>query len=324
MLAVGTGSGIFLFAERNGRWAQEGRAFEGVAVCDVAADRTSPGKAVAAARETGVFESSKGGYTWTQTADGFDPWSIDVGPDGTAYARTRPSAVYHRPPGESWRPLDLLTDQPSYGTWTFPTPPHLPNIRDIAFSPSKPGGIYGAVEVGGIIASRDGGATWANHREGLHLDVHTIVTAPGDEDVIYAATGRGFYRSFDAGRQWESACDGLASLYTVPLASHPAQPHRLVTSATNGRPRYWRQRATGAEAVIYRSDDGGSRWRSAMTGLPEQLTGEVTAFAVDPSDPDAFFATVLTGQVLAGRSFGDEWTVVADGLPPALAVAKVA
>ncbi len=323
MIVVGTDSGVYRFSEHSGAWSPQGSALDGMPVFGLASDLTTPGRVLAAAREVGVFESLDAGVTWEQTASDIDPWSIDVSADGTAYAGTRPSAVYHQPPGGEWGPLNLLEQQPAYGSWTFPVPPHLPNIRDVAFSPSDHRTIYAAVEVGGLLVSTDGGATWDNHREGVHLDIHSISTAPGEEDVVYAATGRGFYRSFNAGRQWEPACEGLNGLYLVPIVANTANPHTLITSATNGRPRYWRTRDSGAEAVIYRSTDGGSRWSPAMGGLPEQLTGAVAGLAVDPANPDALYATLEDGHVYASNSFGDDWTEVANGLPPAHAVTVV-
>jgi hypothetical protein len=325
MIVVGTGSGVHRFIRSGGGWRAEGSALDGVEIADIASDPSRSGRLVAAAREQGIFESDNGGATWTQAAD-VDAWSVAVAADGTAYAGTRPTAIHHREPDGVWEPLNLLVDQPAYDSWTFPTAPHLPNIRGLAFSPRDAHTMYAAVEVGGIIASQDDGATWTNHREGIHLDVHSLVAAPGDsgdEDVLYAATGRGFYRSFNAGAMWEPACDGLLSLYLTPIAAHTADPHTLIVSATQGRPRYWRTRDSGAEATIYRSGDGGGRWQPVMNGLPELLTGAVYGFAVDPTEPGALYAAVGDGQVLASGSFGDEWSVLASGLPPAYAIAVV-
>jgi photosystem II stability/assembly factor-like uncharacterized protein len=321
MIVVGTDSGIYRFSLEGGKWSPQGSALDGVSVFGLASDPTKPGHVLAGARETGIFESFDSGETWEQTAFDVDPWSIDVAPDGTAYAGTRPSAVYYRPPGGEWGPLNTLEDQPAYGSWTFPTAPHLPNIRDVGFSPSDPNTLYAAVEVGGLLVSTNGGASWDNFRESVHQDIHSITVAPGEEDVIYAATGRGFYRSFNAGRQWEPACEGLEGIYLVPIVANTEDPHTLMTAATNGRPRYWRTRDSGAEAVIYRSKDGGSRWAPAMNGLPEQLTGAVEGLAVDRANPGAVYAATQDGHVYASGSFGDEWVEVANGLPPAHAVA---
>jgi photosystem II stability/assembly factor-like uncharacterized protein len=324
MIVVGTDSGIYRFSQEGGAWLPQGSALEGISVFALASDPTTPGRVVAGARQVGIFESFDSGATWEQTAFDLDPWSVDVAADGTAYAGTRPSAVYHRPPGGEWGPLNTLEDQPAYGSWTFPTAPHLPNIRDLAFSPRDDRTMYAAVEVGGLLVSTNGGVTWDNFREGVHQDIHSITVAPGEEDVIYAATGRGFYRSFNGGRQWEPAGEGLSGLYLVPIVANTADPHTLVTASTNGRPRYWRTRDSGAESVILRSTDGGSRWAPAMGGLPEQLVGAVEGLAVDRANSDALYAASQDGHVYASDSFGDEWVEVASGLPPGHAVTATA
>ena len=323
MILVGTDSGVYRFSEHRKAWSPQGSALENTTVCALSSDPTVPGRILAAAREVGIFESLDSGSTWKQVAFDIDPWSIEVSSDGTAYAGTRPTAVYYQPPGSEWTPLNLLQEQPAYGSWTFPVAPHLPNIRDLRFSPSDDRTIYAAVEVGGLLVSTDRGATWVNYREGVHLDIHCIAIATGEQDVIYAATGRGFYRSFDAGKHWEAACDGLNGLYVVPVVAHTLVPHTLVTSATNGRPRYWRTRESGAEAVIYRSTDGGSRWIPTMGGLPEQLTAAVAGLAVNPANPDALYAALEDGHVYASNSFGDNWVEVASGLPQAHAVTAI-
>ena len=175
-----------------------------------------------------------------------------------------------------------------------------------------------------MIASRDGGNTWVELREGLHLDVHAIACTPGEgADVLHAVTGQGFFRSQDAGRTWESACIGFASLYLAPLAVHPDRPKVLLTAATQGRPRYWRGRTGGACATIYRSENGGTTWEAVMGGLPETLPGAVEVLAVEPGDVDTVYAGTADGKVLVSRSLGNSWSVLAEGLPPVHALAVV-
>src|SRR6266508_1914971 len=41
----------------------------------------------------------------------------------------------------------------------------------------------------------------------------------------------------------------------------------LISAATCGRPRHWRDRLEGAASTIYRSTDGGTHWEPSMEGL---------------------------------------------------------
>ena len=67
-------------------------------------------------------------------------------------------------------------------------------------------------------------------------------------------------------------------MYTVTMANDPGDRQRLYAAATLGRPRNWRDRPEGAVAKVYRSDDGGSEWRSLMD---DGLVESVEALAVD-------------------------------------------
>ncbi len=194
-------------------------------------------------------------------------------------------------------------------------------MRSLAFSPRDPRTLYAGVEVGGVIVTRDGGDSWAELREGLHIDVHSLASAPGESDVLYAATGRGFFRSHNAGVSWESACENLRALYMVPLAVHPQDPRLLFTAAADGRPRYWRERPEGAASTIYRSTNGGTSWESVMGGLPQSLDCAVDVLAVDPQEHDTIYAGTADGKVLISRSLGDSWSILAQDIPQVNALA---
>jgi hypothetical protein len=60
-----------------------------------------------------------------------------------------------------------------------------------------------------------------------------------------------------------------------------------------------------------------------MNGLPEQLVGAVAGFATDPAHADVLYAAAEDGHVFASNSFGDEWEIVANDLPPARAIATL-
>jgi photosystem II stability/assembly factor-like uncharacterized protein len=325
MLIVGTASGIYGYELQHGEWNPIVRALEGEPVTALAATNAR-GPLLAAVRHKELYQSHDGGRDWSTDLDGVSAKCLAFGSDGSVYLGTDPAAIYCKRSGETgFRELGTVRALPSFPMWTFPTPPHIGNIHDLACPASDPATVYAAVEVGGVIVSRDRGETWTESKEGLHLDVHSVACVPGDRgDVLYAATGQGFFRSQDAGESWESACAGLASVYLVPLAVHPREQQVLFTAATQGRPRYWRERATGAACTIYRSENGGSTWTGIMRGLPETLPGAVEVLATDPSDVDTVYAGTIDGMILVSPSRGESWQVVAQGLPPIEAMVAVA
>ena len=323
MLAVGTDDGIRAFVREGSSWRPGPAGLEGVGITRIAFDRGRAGHLLAASH-AGVYESDDGAASWRLALEGVDTRCVAFEADGTAYAGTYPAGVWRRAPENAFEPLGAIRELPTYGGWTFPVAPHMPNVRGIAVSPRRTGAVYAAVEVGGVIGSVDGGESWAELREGLQPDVHSVacVEGPGDAteaDRLYAATGVGLYRSRDAGASWEAACDGLDELYSVPLAVHPGEPGTLFTAAARSRPRTWRTRPEGADAKIYRSTDGADSWEAVMDGLPETLVAAVDALAVD-GDGTAY-AGLADGRVLVGPSLAESWSVFAEGLGRVTALA---
>ncbi len=307
MLLAATGSGLYGFSSEGQAALQ---VLHGKAVTAVAA---TPERVYAAVRGAGVLESAEGAQ-WDVALDGVNARCLGVAPDGGVYAGTDPAAVY-RSYGEGFELLDSIRELPSYPLWTFPNPPHVGNIRCVTFSDDT---VYAAVEVGGVIGSRDGGKTWSEMREGLHPDVHWVTCAT--DGTLYAATGQGFFRSRESGASWESCCDGLQTIYLTPLAVSSERPEVVFTSGTEGRPRYWRGRDGGARGTIYRSTKAGDAWEPVMGGLD----GAVEVLAIDPADPETVYAGTADGKILKGVDLGNSWTVLADGLPPVHKIAFTA
>jgi photosystem II stability/assembly factor-like uncharacterized protein len=176
--------------------------------------------------------------------------------------------------------------------------------------------VYIGVEEGGIYRSADEGETWESLNEGLYWDVHTVTPAP-DGTRLYATTGRGFYRSDDGGEHWRHLMTGLDRRYTVPLVASRQRPGRLYTAAAAGPPPGWRQ---GANAALYRSDDGGERWLRLGQGLPPQFDAMVWQVAVDAAET----VYIAAGHELFGsHDTGESWQRLAEELPTVQALAVV-
>jgi photosystem II stability/assembly factor-like uncharacterized protein len=246
-----------------------------------------------------------------------DIWSFAADPRlaGRLYLGVSPALLYWSDDGgETWKACESIRRIPGYESWTFPPPPHIPHVRSVAPDPQVVGAVYIGVEEGGIYRSADSGETWESLNEGLYWDVHTVTPAPQGEP-LYATTGRGFYRSDDGGRQWHHLMNGLDRRYTVPLVASQRRAGRLYTAAAAGPPPSWRQ---GANAALYRSDDGGERWVRLEEGLPQQFDAMVRQIAVD----DAETLYIAAGhELFISRDEGDSWRRLAHELPTVQALA---
>jgi len=176
--------------------------------------------------------------------------------------------------------------------------------------------VYIGVEEGGIYRSGDQGETWESLNEGLYWDVHTVTPASAGL-WLYATTGRGFYRSGDGGQHWQHLMSGLERRYTVPLVALQQRPDRLYTAAAAGPPPSWRQ---GANAALYRSDDGGEHWVRLERGLPPQFDVMVRQIAADDSG-SVFIAA--GPELFVSHDAGDSWQRLAEGLPTVQALVTV-
>jgi photosystem II stability/assembly factor-like uncharacterized protein len=171
-LYAATGDGIARLDEVDGAWSVE-LALSGSGAQCLAVDPRSPETVYAGLREGGVRRSGDGGRTWVDCALP-EPgvFSLAVGPvDGTVYAGTEPSRLFRSDDdAESWRELEALQDLPSRPTWSFPPRPWTSHVRWIAPSPHDADLLLVGIELGGLMRSTDGGATWEDHRPGAQPD----------------------------------------------------------------------------------------------------------------------------------------------------------
>jgi hypothetical protein len=247
----------------------------------VAVDARSPERVLAGCRGGGVFESEDGGATWRDAAlPATDVFSVAYSPaDGAAYAGCEPSALWLRHNGE-WDELSALRELPSAPTWSFPPRPWTSHVPWIAPSPHDAKLILAGIELGGLMRSADGGATWQDHRPGAQRDVHTLAWHPNEQGRAYEAAGGGSAWSRDDGDTWEPVDDGATAttrgrsplIPPIPTAGSSRRPRARSTprAAAPRAPRY----TAGEETGHGRSSTSGylGRSRRCRTHLPRPPT----------------------------------------------------
>ena len=107
------------------------------------------------------------------------------------YAGTEPSNLYRSEDGgRSWQLLPALRELPSEPQWSFPGRPWTHHVRTIALHPTDPDVLVVGIELGGVMRSLDGGATWADHNPQAHSDAHEMLTHPCAPDRVLEAAGQ--------------------------------------------------------------------------------------------------------------------------------------
>jgi hypothetical protein len=299
-LYAATGDGIARVEEAGDEWTAEVFLRGSGAQC-LAVDPADGDTLYAGLRAGGVLRSGDGSRSWVDCAlpeAGVFSLAVSVA-DGAVYAGTEPSRLFRSDDGgASWRELEALLALPSRPTWSFPPRPWTSHVRWIAPSPHQADLLLVGIELGGLMRSSDGGASWQDQRPGAQRDVHSLAWHPRVSGRAYEAGGGGAAFSEDAGDTWQPADEGRDRHYTWSVAVDPDDPELWYVSASTG-PFAAHGRAD-PQARIY-GRRAGEPWRALAGGLPDPL----------PAMPYALLA--VEGRVFAGFADGQIWESVDRG-----------
>lgn len=332
-LLAGTSKGLFIVGDVQGPAARcvlhEGgvRAIAGI------------GDALFAGTDAGVRRSEDGGQTWGPAGvESRMVWQIAPAPGepATLYAVTEPAGVFKSPDGgREWTEIESFIRMPEAARWCLPlSPPTAARARTIVIDAADPRSVWIGVEVGGIVSSRDGGASWQVDQPGGNPDIHVMVAHPAKRSVLFVTTGygrldgvaemvegnAGVYRSDGAGFTWQFVWRGREPRYTRPLCIDPRPPYGLTVACAPTAFSSHRDPG-GAGAMLYRTEDEGRTWRSLCDGTHAPSAANFHAVEPAPDAPGAVLVGTDTGEVW--RVSGDaHWTLLASGLPPVLSLSR--
>jgi hypothetical protein len=301
---VATGDSIVRVDETAGTWSAK-TSLAGSGTQCVAVDGADVDVVYAGLRAGGVRRSSDGGRTWVDCGlPASEVFSLAVSPvDRAVYAGCEPSRLFQSGDGgRSWQALDALLELPSQPTWSFPPRPWTSHVRWIAPSPDDAELLLVGIELGGLMRSTDGGASWQDHRPGAQRDVHSLAWHPRVSGRAYEAGGGGAALSHDGGDTWQPADEGRDRHYTWAVAVDPDDPDVWYVSASTGP--FAAHGRRDPQARIFRRR-AGEQWRALAGGLPEPLHAMPYALAA----ADGRLLTGLAdGQIWESSDQGDTWS----------------
>ena len=342
MLLIGTRKGLFVAESDEGRrdWAVRGPYCEAWPVYHAVYDRDSGTIFAAAASDwhgSAVWRSADLGETWAHSSEGIeydDGRKLSkVSTLSAAHGRVlvgveAPGIFESTDGGETWHVKSTLAGQPGSEVWDNPEmqPPGHLGISAIVSDAGSKDHVWAIVQGIGLFESTDDLQTWTPRNRGLRADwpreheevgfcVHKIVHAPGGER-IYQQNHVGMHRSDDAGQSWTEITEGLPTEFGFAAAAHPFD--RDIFHVIPLDPGHGRTMPDG-KACVWRTEDAGSTWRRADSGLPQDdayLGVLREAMAVDTYDVPGYYFGTSTGQVFASNDDAQSWSEIASYLPP--------
>jgi photosystem II stability/assembly factor-like uncharacterized protein len=175
-------------------------------------------------------------------------------------------------------------------------------VRAIAPSPHDPNLLLVGIELGGLMRSTDGGASWEDHRPGAQRDVHALAWHPVAPGRAYEAGGGGAAWTRDGGESWQAADDGRDRDYTWALAVDPDDPDVWFVSASTGP--FAAHRGGDPRARLYRRA-GHAPWRP-LDDAPTSSMPYALAFAAGGT----LVLGLLDGRLFTSDDRGDSWRAV--------------
>jgi len=166
--------------------------------------------------------------------------------------------------------------------------------------------LYGAIEVGGVIRSRDGGEHWENLSHGQYVnddtvDMHGVLPSSSTPGTVFSVARAGMFRSTDWGDHWTRVqiepLNAKGQTYCRCISEAPGDPQTLWVSAG---PNF--QSDLG---VLFRSRDGGEAWERVDMGIQPKST--MFGLTLDRREPARMYCATRGGEVFGSRDQGATW-----------------
>ncbi len=294
----------------------------------VAVDPRDPNRVYVGTFDDGPYATDDGGETWREAWEGIADarvMAVSVSPSHQAggisvvYAGTEPSNLYRSEDGgKTWQLLPELRRLPSEPRWSFPPRPWTHHVRTIALHPTDPNSLVVGIELGGVMRSFDGGATWIDHNPEAHSDAHQLLTHPLAPERVYEVAGQGIAVSPDRGESWRRLDAGLDRRYAWATAADPANPDLWYASISRGP--YAAHSCGDGQSLLLRSRGNGwsaiDRWGDdpALRRMPYALSAL-------PGQPDRLLVGLRGGAMLVTGDGGDTWDRLDSALDDVIALA---
>jgi photosystem II stability/assembly factor-like uncharacterized protein len=311
---IGSG-GLYRYGDEDGEWHSISHGLPPNAQVRALLVHPEQPAVLYAGTQQGPYRSDDRGAHWEaleSPQQALDVWSLAFHPHNSdiIYAGYEPCAIARSEDGGAhWRRMN--TDNVVFPHITTYMPPLAKRVIDLVVDPTDPLDVYAAIEVGGLLASRDGGERWESITNGLYvrnntLDLHAVQVSAAAPGTVYIATQIAMFRGRDRGHSWEHVrVEEMfpGGSYCRDLLVAPNDPHVLYLAAGaggGGAPR-----GTQEAGALVRSLDAGETWERVDIG--ETPPSRMAVVAIDRGRPSHTYCCTRDGQLYGSSDSGKTW-----------------
>jgi photosystem II stability/assembly factor-like uncharacterized protein len=303
-------SGLYRMAEDDGGWQSLTRGLPKAPAIRAIAIHPQQSELVYVGTQDGPYRSTDHGEHWEKANvpdHGLPVWSLLFHPrdPNVMYAGYENCEIYRSEDGgERWTQLPVSVRFPEVTL----APGANPAKRVLALegSVADPNVLYGAIEVGGVIRSLDGGEHWENVSHGQYVnddavDMHGVLVSRWRPGTVFGVARAGLFCSTDAGDHWSyvplQPLNDKGQAYCRSIREVPGDPKTLwIAAGANFQ---------SDVGVLFRSTDGGQTWKRVDMGVQPHST--MFGLAFDERHPQRVYGASSGGEVFASQDGGQTW-----------------
>jgi photosystem II stability/assembly factor-like uncharacterized protein len=303
-------SGLYRMAAGDDHWELATRVLPAAPAIRAIATHPEHPDTVYVGTQDGPYRSDDHGDHWEKLDvpdHGLPVWSLAFDPRNSQvmYAGYENCEIYRSDDGGlRWRQLPVTVRFPEVTVAAGSNPAK--RVLKLAANPANPDELYGAIEVGGVIRSLDGGEHWDNMSHGQYLnddtvDMHGVLVGRWRPGQVFAIGRAGLFCSADRGEHWASArleaLNPNGQTYCRDIREAPGDSKTIwVAGGANF------QSEVGA---LFRSKDGGTSWAKVEMGVKPRTT--MFSLAFDARQPKRMYCATSGGEVFGSEDGGQNW-----------------
>lgn len=304
-------SGLFRMAEGDGRWESLTNGLPDSPSIRALAIHPANPQVVFAGAQDGPYRTDDHGDHWEKLNvpdHGLPVWSILFHPRDpqVVFAGYESSEIYRSDDGgERWQQLPVSVRFPE--VTVGPGANLAKRVLMMSSTVADPDQLYGAIEVGGIIRSLDGGDHWENLSHGQYLnddpvDMHGVLASTFRPGNVFGIGRAGLFQSSDRGDHWLRVpiepLNEKGQTYCRGIREVPGDPKTVwVSGGGNFR---------SDVGALFRTKDSGLNWERVDMGVETKST--LFGLAFDGRSPNRMYCASSDGEVFGSQDSGATWT----------------